>query len=213
MTINKEIGKLHFITSNHAEISHAGQAIRAYKAGCRWVQLRMKEASEDQIIEEALKIIPVANAHNAILLINDNPHIALKTNAHGVHLGKNDMSVTEARHFLGDKSIIGGTANTLEDVLSLIEKGADYVGLGPFRFTTTKKKLSPILGIDGYKQILSRLKILHENFPIIAIGGIIESDVALLKQTGIYGIALAGAIVTENQIETNIQKYQQLINS
>ena len=211
MTINKEIAKLHFITSNHPDISHAQQAVRAYKAGCRWVQLRMKDVLEEQIIEEALKIIPVANAHNAILLINDNPYIVLKTNAHGVHLGKNDISATEARQILGDKFIIGGTANSLEDIFTLMENGVDYVGLGPFRFTTTKKKLSPILGKEGYEQIMTGLNDRNIHFPIIAIGGIVDSDIESLKQTGIHGIALAGAIVAENNIETNIQHYQQLI--
>jgi thiamine-phosphate pyrophosphorylase len=213
MTINKEIAKLHFITSDNNHITHAEQAIRAYIAGCRWVQLRMKDVSEELIIEEVLKILPVANSYNGILLINDNPHIALKTNAHGVHLGKNDMSPAEVRQILGDKFIIGGTSNTLEDIVELIKEGVDYVGLGPFRFTTTKKKLSPILGIEGYQRILSALKQRNLHIPVIAIGGIVESDVESLKLTGIHGIALAGAIVSENNIETNIQQYQQLINS
>lgn len=213
MTINKVIAKLHFITSDHAHVTHAEQAIRAYIAGCRWVQLRMKDVSEEVIIEEALKILPVANSYNGILLINDNPHIALKVKAHGVHLGKNDMSPAEARQILGDKFIIGGTSNTLEDIVVLIEEGVDYVGLGPFRFTTTKKKLSPILGLEGYQRILSALKHRNLYIPVIAIGGILDDDIEGLKLTGTHGVALAGAIVAGNNIETNIQQYQQLINS
>lgn len=213
MTINKVIAKLHFITSDHAHVTHAEQAIRAYIAGCRWVQLRMKDVSEEVIIEEALKILPVANSYNGILLINDNPHIALKVKAHGVHLGKNDMSPTEARQILGDKFIIGGTSNTLEDIVVLIEEGVDYVGLGPFRFTTTKKKLSPILGLEGYQRILSALKHRNLYIPVIAIGGILDDDIEGLKLTGTHGVAIAGAIVAGNNIETNIQQYQQLINS
>ena len=213
MTRNKTIAKFHFITINHPEISHANQAIRAYQAGCKWVQLRMKDSSEEEIEQEIIKILPVANTHNAILLINDNVELTLKVGAHGVHLGKKDMCPAEARKLLGSNFIIGGTANTYEDILSLIEKGVDYVGLGPFRFTTTKRKLSPTLGRVGYDQILTGLKSNQLNIPVIAIGGILENDIESLKQTGIHGIAVGGAIVAGNAIERNIQNYQQLIHS
>jgi len=213
MPISKEIAKLHFITTDHPTISHAEQAIRAYKAGCKWVQLRMKDTATELIEREVLKIVPVANFHNAILLINDHADIVKKTGAHGVHLGKNDMCPAEARAILGDEYIIGGTSNTLEDIISLIEKGVDYVGLGPFRFTTTKKNLSPVLGLEGYEQIISELLKMNMNVPIIAIGGILQSDIESLKQTKIHGIALAGAIMAGNDIEINIQNYQQLIHS
>lgn len=213
MLQNKEIATLHFITSDNDYVTHSEQAIRAYSAGCKWVQLRMKDVSEEVICNEVMKILPVANAHNGILLINDNPSIALKTNAHGVHLGKNDMLPIDARKMLGNNFIIGGTANTFHDIVHLIEAGVDYVGLGPFRFTTTKKILSPILGLDGYKNILSALKQEHLHIPIIAIGGIIESDINSLQQTNIHGIALSGAILVNTNIEINIKHYQELINS
>lgn len=213
MTINEKIANLQFITLDHPTISHADQAIRAYEAGCKWVQLRMKDRSEDEIEQEIIKILPVANAHHAILLINDHVELTLKTGAHGVHLGKDDMCPAEARKLLGPDFIIGGTANTFEDIRSLIERGVDYVGLGPFRFTTTKKKLSPTIGLAGYDQILTELRSNQLDIPVIAIGGILESDIESLKQTGIYGIAVAGAIIAGNAIETNIQNYQQLIYS
>lgn len=213
MSKNKTIAKLHFITIDHPELSHADQAIRAYRAGCKWVQLRMKEVSVERIREEALKILPVANAHDAVLLINDNPEIVLQTGAHGVHLGKNDMCPIKAREILGENYIIGGTANTYADILSLIERGVDYVGVGPFRFTTTKKNLSPIVGLSGYHQMMNKLKDSRHQIPVIAIGGIVESDITDIKKTGIHGIALASAIVAGNEIEMNIRNYQQLIHS
>lgn len=211
MTIPKTIERFQFITIDHYEISHAEQAIRAYKAGCKWVQLRMKNCSDDEIEQEIIKILPVANAHNAKLLINDHVEIAFRTAAHGVHLGKNDMSVTEARRILGPDYIIGGTANSFEDVMAMIDHNVDYVGVGPFRFTSTKKNLSPIIGLYGYEQLLFRLKIRNKSIPIIAIGGITENDVEDLLQRDIYGIAAASSILLYKQIETNIQKYQQII--
>jgi thiamine-phosphate pyrophosphorylase len=213
MTTNKTIAKFQFITINHPEISHTDQAIRAYKAGCKWVQLRMKDCSEQEIEQEIKKILPVANAHNAILLINDNAELILKTGAHGVHLGKNDLCPAKARKLLGSHFIIGGTANTFEDVLSLMDRGVDYVGMGPFRFTTTKKNLSPVLGKEGYYHTISRLKEVGKNIPIVAIGGILPNDIEDLLQSGIHGIAAAGAVLAENNIELNIQKYQQIIHS
>lgn len=213
MIRNKTIAKFHFITINHPELSHANQAIRAYQAGCKWVQLRMKDSSEVDVQQEIIEILPVANAHNAILLINDNVELTLKTGAHGVHLGKNDMCPAEARKLLGPDFIIGGTANTFEDVLSLLERGVDYVGMGPFRFTTTKKNLSPVLGKEGYYQTMSQLMEMGKNIPIIAIGGILPNDIEDLLPCGIHGIAAAGAILAENNIELNIKKYQQIIHS
>jgi len=213
MTTNKTIAKFQFITINHPDISHADQAIRAYKAGCKWIQLRMKDYSEEEIEQEIKKILPVATAHDAILLINDNAELTLRTGAHGVHLGKNDLCPAEARKLLGPNFIIGGTANTFEDGLSLMDRGVDYVGMGPFRFTTTKKNLSPVLGKEGYCHTISRLKEAGKNIPIVAIGGILPNDIEDLLQSGIHGIAAARAILAENNIELNIQKYQQIIHS
>jgi thiamine-phosphate pyrophosphorylase len=213
MIRNKTIAKFHFITINHPELSHANQAIRAYQAGCKWVQLRMKDSSEEVVEQEIIEILPVANAYNAILLINDNVELTLKTGAHGVHLGKNDMCPAEARKLLGPDFIIGGTANTFEDVLSLLERGVDYVGMGPFRFTTTKKNLSPVLGKEGYYQTMSQLMEMGKTIPIIAIGGIQPNDIEDLLPCGIHGIAAAGAILAENNIELNIKKYQQITHS
>jgi thiamine-phosphate pyrophosphorylase len=210
MIINRKIAKLHFITSDHSEISHADQAIRAYKAGCKWVQLRMKEATIMQIEEEILKILPVANQYNAILLINDHVELVLKTGAHGVHLGKSDMCPAEARSILGENYIIGGTSNTTNDVISLVTKGVDYVGLGPFRFTKTKKNLSPIIGVTGYREIMCDLMNQQLDIPVIAIGGILNSDILNILQTGIYGVALAGSILENGEIEKNISTFNLL---
>ena len=79
----------------------------------------------------------------------------------GVHLGKKDMPIDQARQILGEAFIIGGTANTFEDVVQHYRAGADYLGIGPFRFTTTKKNLSPVLGLEGYSSILSPVSYTH----------------------------------------------------
>lgn len=202
-----ETGRLQFITIAHPTLSHSEQAIRAIRSGCRWVQLRMKETDDEAIIAEAKRILPVAQANDAVLIINDRADIALKCGAHGVHLGKSDMTVAEARKLLGEKMIIGATANTLDDIRALALQQPDYIGLGPFRFTTTKKNLSPIIGLEGYKSILSEMKSLNIQIPVVAIGGIVADDVADILTTGVHGIALAGAIVANEAIEDNTAIY------
>ncbi|MBO7636620.1 MAG: thiamine phosphate synthase, partial [Paludibacteraceae bacterium] len=128
--------------------------------------------------------------------------------ADGVHLGKKDMSISEARAILGTDYIIGGTANTFDDVKAHYEAGASYIGCGPFRFTTTKKGLSPILGLEGYREIVQKMKQEGINLPIFAIGGITIDDIPSILQTGVTGIALSGAVLNA---ENPIEKTKQII--
>ena len=138
--------------------------------------------------------------------------IAQKADADGVHLGLTDDSVAEARKALGPSKIIGGTANTLEDVLQRIAEKCDYVGLGPLRFTPTKEKLSPLLGFEGYQRIAKELESAGLSIPIYAIGGIVQNDVELLKKTGIYGIAVSGMISESADRTTLINEINQTLN-
>lgn len=192
--MTKQISNFHLITQDSPQYSHSEMSEIAYSNGCRWVQLRIKHQPESVIVEEAQKAMITATKHHGLLIINDNPHIAAQVGAHGVHLGKSDMKVAEARKILGDDAIIGGTANTLDDILNLIDQKADYIGLGPFRFTTTKEKLSPILGMEGYKTIMNRLAETKLSIPIVAIGGITPNDVRQIMDAGLHGIAISGAI-------------------
>ena len=103
--------------------------------------------------------------------------------------------VADARRILGAEYIIGGTANTFEDVLQHYKAGADYIGCGPFRYTTTKKNLSPILGLEGYTAIIHRMQEKDIHLPIVAIGGITIADIPAVMQTGVSGIALSGTVL------------------
>ncbi|GAA3914485.1 thiamine phosphate synthase [Chitinophaga oryziterrae] len=187
----------------------------ACEAGCRWVQLRIKHAPERLIASEALSAKAICADYGATLIINDHPHIAKAAGADGVHVGKNDMTVAEARKIMGSDAIVGGTANTLEDILQHVQDGADYVGVGPYRFTTTKQKLSPILGLEGIYAIMQKLKALDIDIPIIAIGGILAADVPDLMRTGIHGIAISGLLThttDKKQLVSSIMNDIQLCN-
>ena len=188
------ISSLHYISQQTATASHLDNILEACEAGCKWIQLRIKNEVEENIISTAIAAKAICSKYNATLIVNDHPAIAKKVGAHGVHVGKLDMSVAEARALTGDSFIIGGTANTLEDILIHVKDGADYVGLGPYRFTTTKDKLSPILGLEGIADIMESLKNMGIHIPVIAIGGILAADVPALMQTGIHGIAVSGLI-------------------
>ena len=112
----------------------------------------------DEIRPEAVRIQALCREYGATFIIDDHVELVKELHADGVHLGKKDMPIAEARQILGKDFIIGGTANTFEDVQMHYQAGADYIGCGPFRFTTTKKNLSPILGLEGYKAIVSQMK-------------------------------------------------------
>lgn len=186
---------LQYISHFTPQISYAEGIRMALEGGCRWIQLRMKDAPAEEIIACAEEVLPLCRRHGAKFLLDDHVELVRQLGADGVHLGKNDMPVDEARKILGPDIIIGGTANTIEDIIRLHKQGADYIGCGPFRFTTTKKNLSPILGLDGYKSIVLKMKELGIDLPIVAIGGITVEDIPAVLGTGVSGIALSGAIL------------------
>lgn len=194
--------QVQFITHENDRFSYVDGARMALDGGCRWIQLRMKDATDDEVREAAAVIQPLCREHDAVFLLDDRVELAKELKADGVHLGRNDMPVSEARRVLGEEFIIGGTANTFEDVERLWREGADYIGCGPFRFTTTKANLSPVLGLDGYRDIITRMAAAGIDLPVVAIGGILYDDIPAVMSTGVHGIALSGAVLdAENPVE------------
>jgi len=193
------IDKLQYITQESATISHIDCVREACIAGVKWIQLRVKEKTFEEYIFIAKEAKIICNLYDAILIINDNVEVAKQVNAHGVHLGKADMYISEARSILGEHAIIGGTANTLKEVESLINQQANYIGLGPYRLTETKQNLSPTLGLEGYDDILNQLKTSYSisEIPIIAVGGIEYHDVESILETGVYGVAVSGLLTND----------------
>ena len=198
--------RLQFITHFTDKYSYYDSAMMALEGGCQWIQLRMKDACEDEIERVARLILPECRRMGAVFVIDDHVELALRVGADGVHLGKNDMPVDEARRLAGDGFIIGGTANTFEDVQRLAAQGADYIGCGPFRFTMTKKNLAPMLGLEGYKRILSQMKECGIGLPLVAIGGITSDDIPQLMAAGVSGIALSGSVLRAEQPVEEMRK-------
>ena len=202
----KEISKLHYITQDLEAVSHVSLAEQACSGGMDWVQLRVKGQAYKEWLSIAAEVKVVCDKYHAKLIINDNVLIAREIGADGVHLGKQDMSTEKARMILGNNFIIGATANTSEDVRTLNKRRIDYIGLGPFRYTATKKNLSPAIGLEEIKEISS-----FSALPVIAIGGIQISDVESLMQTGVYGVAVASAINGSANRTKTAQQFTELL--
>lgn len=204
---------IQFISHYTDKIGYLDSIRLALEGGCRWVQLRVKNATIDDLRPMALEAQRMCREAGATFIIDDQVALVKEIGADGVHLGKNDMPVAEARKVLGPDFIIGGTANTFDDVRMHYEAGANYIGCGPFRFTTTKEKLSPVLGLEGYRSIVSQMREEGINLPIVAIGGITADDIPDIMKTGVTGIALSGTVLRAEDPIQEMQRLLTIVNS
>ena len=207
------ISKLQYITHTIEGKNHIQLCREACEAGVKWIQLRMKNAIEFDWEHAAVECLEICEDFGATLIINDNVEVADRVMAHGIHLGKEDMKPSEARKILGEGKIVGGTANTFEDIQYLVSEGVDYIGLGPFKEPKTKKKLSPILGHTGYKEIIQKCKEHNINIPIVGIGGVEAEDVDELLNDGLFGVAVSGVITNSNDKKKTIKEFNKRLNS
>lgn len=204
---------IQFISHYTDTYSYLDSIRLALQGGCRWVQLRMKDATIDEMRPVALEAQKMCREAGATFIIDDNVELVRELKADGVHLGKNDMPIVQARQILGPDYIIGGTANTIDDVRRHHQDGASYIGCGPFRFTTTKKGLSPILGLDGYRSIVASMKAEGIGLPIVAIGGITADDIPSIMKTGVTGIALSGTVLRANDPVREMARLLEIVNT
>lgn len=213
----RETFALQFITDGATVEETERQVKGAVRGGCRWVQIRMKDAPEGEVMRALGKVAPLCREKGVTLLVDD--HVPLAADwCDGVHVGKNDMPAPQARERLTLGSIIGSTANSPEDVERVWQAGgSDYIGLGPLRFTTTKKNLAEPLGLEGIRSIMEGMRHRRMSLPVVAIGGITPEDVRPLLEAGVHGVAVCGAIAHAPDPEaatkafiTEIEKYYNL---
>jgi len=207
-----KIADLHIITQEIKGFSHLEQIEAIKHTDANWIQLRMKNTPQTAWFETGRKAKDLLVDSNIQLIINDNVYLAKEIDAAGVHLGKNDMEVGEARGILGKQKIIGGTANTFDDIAALYQMGVDYVGLGPFKPTTTKTNLAPQLSLFAYEVILKKLELHQIKIPIIAIGGIQIDDVVPLMTVGLSGVAVSSAIVKSTSVKYSVENFREQLN-
>ena len=201
---------IQFISHSNERYSYIDGIRLSLEGGCKWVQLRMKDAPDEQVAQLGVQARELCERYGAKLILDDRVELVAKTGADGVHLGKNDMPIAQAREILGPGKIIGGTANTFEDIVAHWKSGADYIGCGPFRFTTTKKNLSPILGLEGYRDIVARMKDAGITLPLVAIGGITAEDIPAILETGVDGIAVSGTVLRAEDPAAEMAKLIEL---
>jgi len=193
------IHPLQYISQAPKTGTHLDAIEQVLQAGGKWIQLRIKNLPEAEILPFALSAQELCKRYAAKLIVNDYPHLAKAASAFGVHLGLQDMPIPQARQIINPDQIIGGTANTFEHILQRVAEGVDYIGLGPFRFTRTKENLSPIVGLEGYRKLMEQVKNAGITTPIIAIGGIEADDIEAILETGVYGIAVSAVLTNQTQ--------------
>lgn len=203
--------RLYFITHANDRYSYEEGAKVALDNGIRLIQLRMKHCDLDTVKQAAWRLKEKCDKAGASLIIDDYTEIAAETGTCGVHLGQTDEEIAVARQKLTDKQIIGLTCNTFEQVFTAAKSGADYLGVGPYRFTRTKEKLSPVLGVEGYRTLIAECRKHNIHTPVYAIGGIRLEDVKGLMEAGVYGIAISSLVLEAPNPEKTIRKLREEI--
>lgn len=210
--------RLMFITHPNPKYTECDQARMVLQGGCSWIQLRMKGGIDRKTANAVAHVCEKECEREVNFCINDDVMIALDCDATACHLGKHDMPIDKAWEMVaserGDNDIfyIGATANTFDDIKRAVSLGASYIGLGPYRFTETKEKLSPVLGLEGYRDIMRRCREAGIDIPVFAIGGIKLEDVGPLMETGITGIAVSGAIINAPDPVEETRRFIEEIN-
>ncbi|MCH5225243.1 MAG: thiamine phosphate synthase [Muribaculaceae bacterium] len=198
---------LQFITNTQSKTPVIEQIMGVIEGGCRWIQIRMKDASDEEIKKVVEAVKPKCIETGSFLLLNDRVELAKELNVGGVHLGKEDMPVSKARMILGPAAVIGVTANTFADVAAVSNLDIDYYGIGPYHHTTTKENLSPVLGIDGIRDLCYEMEKKEIEKPRVAVGGINIDDVLPLLEAGVNGIAVSSAIANADDIVKETKKF------
>jgi thiamine-phosphate pyrophosphorylase len=192
------------ITQDGLALSHEDQAEQLCRAGARWIQFRHKGATLESWTNLAREVVSICRFFGAVCIVNDSVDVALAARADGVHLGKLDEKWLDARRRLGRSLLLGGTVNNAADAEQAIAAGClDYVGVGPWRFTATKKNLSPVLGPAGVRSLVAML----DGLPAWVIGGIESADLPDVRATGAAGIAVSSGLYRGANVEANFKTY------
>lgn len=198
---------LQFITNPKSKTPVTDQIFAVIEGGCRWIQIRMKDASDEEIKKVVDAVKPKCVETGSFLLLNDRVELAKELNVGGVHLGKGDMPVSKARMILGPAAVIGVTANTFADVAAVSNLDIDYYGLGPYAHTETKENLAPILGLQGIRDICYEMESKEINIARVAVGGVTLNDVLPLLEAGVNGVAVSGALAFAEDIVKETKKF------
>jgi thiamine-phosphate pyrophosphorylase len=178
----------------------------AVRGGATVVQLREKECSTLEFMEQAVSIKAYLKDKGVPLIINDRVDVAQAVEADGVHLGQTDMPLEVAKKILGDSMIIGISAESLHDAIEAEKGGADYLGVSPIYATPTKTDTASPLGLEGLWEIRNAVKI-----PLVGIGGLNADNSAEVIRNGADGVAVVSAIVAADDPEAAAKELKHVI--
>jgi len=178
----------------------------AVNGGATVVQLREKDCSTREFIEQALAVKDFLKARRVPLIINDRLDVAQAVQADGVHLGQTDMPLELAKGILGDSMIIGISAESLKDAMAAEKGGADYLGVSPIYATPTKTDTAPPLGLAGLNEIRKAVRL-----PLVGIGGLNRENAAEVIRSGADGVAVVSAIVAADDPEAAASALKKII--
>ena len=202
------IGKLCIITDieTQSRYSHIELAKLAISGGADIIQLRDKRMSTSELINTAIELNEICRRSNVMLIINDRTDIAIISDADGVHLGKEDIPIREARKLLGNKKIIGSTAHSFSEAMKAQSDGADYIGYGHIYPTGSKIKNTRPKGLAKLKFITSKI-----NIPVLAIGGVGLENAKDVISTGVHGIAVIGSVVKSPCPDKTVKELRKIV--
>ncbi len=178
----------------------------AVHGGATVVQLREKDCSTWDFIEQALALKEFLKDRGVPLIINDRVDVAQAVKADGVHLGQTDMPLGMAKKILGDSMIIGISAESLQDAVEAENGGADYLGVSPIYATPTKTDTAAPLGLEGLREIRKAVRL-----PLVGIGGLNRDNAAEVIRSGADGVAVVSAIVAADDPQTAADAIKQTI--
>lgn len=211
--MKKFISRFHYLTQDLPGRSHAEQTQIACEAGANWIQYRCLTKPDEEMIPEIHQVAAICDDWGATLILTDHYHLLDKVDAQGVHIEDMNADFSAIRDIITDEKTLGASANTFADVQRIARSGAvDYAGCGPYAFTDTKPNDYPLLGVQGYLEIIKQMAESQINLPLLAVGGIKSEDVDDLMRTGIYGIAVSAAVnLADDPGEVFREIYKKLV--
>lgn len=209
--MKKYIEKLHFITHDHPVHTHVQQAQQVCEAGAKWIQYRCLTKTDDELLKDIGLIAEICDDWGATLIVTDHIHLKDKADIQGFHIEDMDADFKILRQQLGDSYTLGGSANTIKNLIRLGREGADYAGFGPFAISTTKPNTFPLIALNDYTNALAQLEAEDIDLPVVAVGGIQLEHVEPLIHSGIFGIAVSAAILQADDIGYIYQQFYQAV--
>ncbi len=199
--------RLYVLISSNIAVSSAKETAKlVIDGGADAIQLREKTISDDEFISLAGEIRDIIAGSGTLLIINDRINVAREVNADGVHLGQNDMSVSEARNIIGNEKIIGVSTHSIIQARQAQKEGADYIAIGPV-FSTRTKDYEPSIGLKIIPEITGAI-----NIPFVAIGAITLENLDEVLKAGASRVAVCSAIISSKDILSSTREFKNKLD-